>query len=131
MSEPTTFAAGVIATASTVTLAILGVDYYSLIWAMVGALLALYQAEKMGRIRSVLFVVLSTLIGAALGTVSAVGLQRMAPTLFTELRPLLIAASLIAGFGAQLIVTALLRASLSRIGRLGGDAPSDSHSGGQ
>ena len=114
MTDPVTTAAGTLASAaSTVTLALLGVDYYSLIWGMVGALWALYQAEKMGRVRSVTFITLSTLVGAAIGNVA---LWAMASTS----RPLLIVCSLVAGFGAQVIVQALLRAGLRRIESLGG-----------
>lgn len=116
MPEPTTTTTVIGALAggvSTVTLALLGVDYYSLIWSMVGTLLALYQAEKMGRIRSVIFVVLSTLIGAALGS----GLMDFSGS---TSRRVLIAVSLVSGFGAHLIVTALLRAGINRIERLGG-----------
>lgn len=115
MPEPTTTlsAAAVAAAISGVTSALLGVEYYSLIWGMVGALLALYQAAPMGRLRSVIFVSISTLVGAACGTgaVDSIG---------SDSRPLLIVASLVAGFGAQLIVTALLRSALSRIEKLGG-----------
>ncbi|WP_137860808.1 hypothetical protein [Variovorax sp. 3P27G3] len=114
MPEPTTTVAGAIAAgASAISLALLGVDYYSLIWGMVGALLALYQAAKMGRVRSVIFVSLSTLVGAACGTGALSTFQ-------SESRPLLIVCSLVAGFGAQLIVTALLRAGINRIDKLGG-----------
>lgn len=115
MPEPTTSTvlAAVAGGISTITLALLGVDYYSLIWSMVGTLLALYQAERMGRLRSVIFVVLSTLIGAALGS----GLMDFWGS---SSRPVLIAVSLVSGFGAQLIVTALLRAGINRIERLGG-----------
>jgi len=114
LPEPTTTIAGAIAAgASTITMALLGVDYYSLIWGMVGALLALYQAEKMGRIRSVIFISLSTLVGAACGTGALSTLQ-------SESRPLLIVFSLVAGFGAQVVVTALLRAGINRIDKLGG-----------
>jgi hypothetical protein len=114
MPAPTiTTADAIAAGASTITLALLGVDYYSLIWGMVGALLALYQAEKMGRVRSVIFISLSTLVGAACGTGAL-------HTLESTSRPLLIVLSMVAGFGAQVIVTALLRAGLNRIDRLGG-----------
>ena len=112
--EPTTTTVSVLAaTASTISLALLGVDYYSLVWAMFGAMLAVYQSEKLGRVRAVAFVFLSTLIGAACGTAV---LEWAASTS----RPLLILASLVAGSGAQLLVKALLQASLRQIGKLGG-----------
>lgn len=115
MAEPTTTlsAAAVAATISGFTSALLGVDYYSLIWGMVGALLALYQASPMGKVRSVVLVSISTLAGAACGT-GAVDVMG------SESRPLLIVASLVAGFGAQRIVAALLQTTLNRIEKLGG-----------
>lgn len=94
-------------------MAVLGVDHYSLIWGLVGALLAAYQAERMGRIRSVLFVTLSTLFGAASGTAAL-------STFDSSSRPLLILFCLVAGFGAQTFITALVRVALLRIERLGG-----------
>lgn len=115
MPEPTITAfSAVAAGASAITLALLGVDYYSLIWGLVGALLALYQAEPMGRMRSMIFISLSTLVGAACGT-GATELVASAS------RPVLIVSSLVSGYGAQLIVTALLGAGVKRIDKLGGD----------
>lgn len=99
---------------STVTMAFLGVDHYSLLWGLVGALLALYQAEKMGRTRALIYVMLSTLVGAAVGNGAIASISSTS-------KPLLIVASLVSGFGAQLVVTALLRAGLKRIDRLGGE----------
>jgi uncharacterized membrane protein YeaQ/YmgE (transglycosylase-associated protein family) len=111
MTEPvaTPLAGTLAASVSTVTLALIGVDHYSLIWALVGALLSLYQAEQMPRMRAMIFVILSTLIGAAFGTEVLAWIK-------SDSRPLLIVSSLVAGFGAQAIVTALLRRALDRIG---------------
>lgn len=113
MTEPTFVVNAIAAGASTVTMALLGVDHYALVWGMVGALLAVYQAENLGRARSVIFVTLSTLVGAACGTGALSAIS-------SDSRPLLIVFSLVAGFGAQVIVTRLLRAFLHRIDRLGG-----------
>ena len=111
MAEPTmTLAPVLAASASTITLALIGVDHYSLVWGLVGALLALYQAETMGRIKSVTFVALSTLIGAALGTAAQEWWGGTS-------RPLLILASLTGGFGAQAIITTGLRIALEWLGR--------------
>jgi apolipoprotein N-acyltransferase len=112
MAEPTTTLASVLAaSASTITLALIGVDHYSLVWGLVGALLALYQSAPMGRAKSVIFVALSTMIGAALGTATQEWLDSTS-------RPLLIVASLIGAFGAQAIITTLLRTALERIDRV-------------
>lgn len=113
MAEPTTTAGLIVGAISMATLALLGVDYYSLLWALVGALLALYQSESMGKVRTVIFILLSTLIGAACGTGALAFVN-------SESRPLLILASLVAGYGAQIVVTALLNAGVKRIEKLGG-----------
>lgn len=112
MPEPTATIAGALAAgASTVTMALLGVDHYSLVWGLVGALVALYQADTMGRVKSVVFVALSTLIGAAAGT----GVQAWFET---TSRPLLIVASMTGGFGAQAIITTVLRIGLEWLDRI-------------
>lgn len=64
--------------------------------------------------RSVIYIALSTLVGAACGTGALSSISSTS-------RPLLIIGSLVGGFGAQVIVTALLRASLKRIEKLGGE----------
>ena len=70
MPEPTTTAAAsVAAAASGLTLALLGVDYHSLLYGLIGALIAVGQAQHTSRWRAVLSVVLSTVTGAVLGTV--------------------------------------------------------------
>lgn len=113
MAEPTSTAGVIVATVSATTLTLLGVGYYALIWAFVGSLLALYQTAPMGRIRTVVFIFLSTLIGAACGTAF--------PGYFgSESQPMLIISSLVAGAGAQLIVASLLNSFLTQINRFGG-----------
>ena len=114
MPEPTTpTAAALAATASGITMALLGVDYYSLIWAMFGAMFALYQTGSVGRVGSVVFVALSTLVGAAV----AGGLMAM---LDSKARPLMILFGLLGGFGSQAVVNAMLAALVARINKAGG-----------
>lgn len=115
MNDPTITGAHAFATAlSALSLALLGVDYYSLIWGMVGAQVALFQnQERMGRVRSVIYIALSTLVGAAVGTGTMSFFS-------SESRALLIVCSLVGGFGAQKIVAGLLNAGLARIGKMGG-----------
>ena len=114
-TEPTTGAHAIALTVSTASIALLGVDHYSLIWGMVGALTALFVKEdSMGRVRSVIYIALSMLVGAAVGT-------GVLSFFNSESRGMLIVASLIAGFGAQKIVTALLSAGIARIEKIGGD----------
>ncbi len=114
--EPTTLTAGTLAAAaSAITLALFGVDYYSLLYGFVGALLALSEAGTMGRRRAVIYVALSTLVGGAFGNAAV--------TFFgSTARPFLILGCLIGGAGAQLLVSALLTAALKRIEKLGGQA---------
>lgn len=110
-----TTAAKTAAGVSSLTLALLGVSHYALIWGFVGALVALFQhRERMGAFRAITFVMLSTLSGAAMATWGITYLD-------TGTRPVLIGMSLVAGFGAQLLLTALIRNAIHRINQLGGD----------
>lgn len=110
-----TTAAKTAAGISSLTLALLGVSHYALIWGFVGALAALYQhRERLGPLRAICFVVLSTFCGAAMATWSI-------SYLAVETRPVLIGLSLVAGFGAQIILTAILKGLLHRVRQLGGD----------
>lgn len=116
MADPITTADNlVVATVSTATMALMGVSYYALIWAMVGAFLALYQAKGLSRWSAIAFMVLSTLVGAACGTFFADWVNK-------DSRPLLILASLVCGSGAHVLITALLQAGLKRINQLGGNS---------
>lgn len=105
MPEPTsTTAAAIAATASAVTLALFGVDYYSLLYALVGAFLALGHAEQMGRLRAVVYVCLATLVGAVLG-------NAVNEYLGLKSRILLIGLCLIGGIMAQALAGAVVRAA--------------------
>lgn len=113
MPEPTTSTAAALAAAlSTTSLALFGVDYYSLLYGCVGAMMAMTQAEAMTRTRAVIFMALSTLVGAALGN-GALAL------LGSTNRALLIVGCIVCGASAQLIVSRLIQAALSRIDALG------------
>jgi hypothetical protein len=97
-----------VAAASQVLLALFGVDYYAMLWAFVGSLFALGQAKMMTRRRAVAYVALSTLLGAALGTV-------FVEWAGTTHRAYLIFGSLLGGSGSQLIVPALVAGTINRI----------------
>lgn len=117
MVEPTSTAGvnALVLAISAATMALLGVDYYSLVWGMFGAQVALFQNQAtMGRVRALVYVALSTLVGAAVGTGTAAFLA-------SKSQPLLILVSLVGGFGAQKIVTALLDAGLARVKKMGGE----------
>lgn len=116
MTEPTTSAAaaGLAASLSGITLALLGVEYYALLWALVGALLAMSAAASMTRGRAIAYVALSTLVGAAFGhfAIAMLGAAN---------RPLLIIFSLVGGAGAQQLVFTAIAAIASRIAKTGGE----------
>lgn len=104
-------------------LTVLGVDYYAIIWSFLGSLVALTQTERMGRSRALLFVCLSTLVGAALGSAAFAYLGSSQP------KPILLLCSVVGGFGWQLIMAALVQAVVARIKTIGGvpnEQPSES-----
>lgn len=112
---PDTFtAAAFAAAASATTLALLGVDYYALLWAFIGALAALWQAGTMRRYVAVLFVALSTLLGAAMGSAAVL-------VIGTNHLPVLILACLVCGAGAQVLLGAAIKRVAELIANLGGN----------
>lgn len=109
MIEPTTqTVAALAASLSGIALALLGVDYYSLLYGMVGAMFALYEAVPMGRWRAVLFVILSTVAGAALG-------EGLIGVLVIKSKSLIFVGCIVCGYGTQAILARLLRRGLARI----------------
>lgn len=90
-----------IALISAFSVALFGVDYYSLLYAFIGSLLMLSNSQPTSRWVAVGYVVLSAIAGAALGSalVASMGLG---------LKVYLIVACLVAGGGAHRIVAALL-----------------------
>lgn len=119
MAEPTATSVTLGALAGAIsgaTLALLGVDYYSLVWALVGAMVARSERASMGRVRAVIYIALSTLLGAALGSAAVVLAEQ-------QHRAVLILASIVCGAGAQMLISAVLQAALARIAALGGAAP--------
>lgn len=113
MTDAPSFWSALAATLSTISLALFGVDYYSMLGGFLGALLALPQAESMGRFKALLFVALSTLVGAVIGNVLVVLAGSTA-------RPLLILGCIVGGAGAQLLVATVIKALTTRIEKLGG-----------
>jgi hypothetical protein len=81
----------------------------------VGALVGLGAAQTMTRVRAVVYVLLSTLIGAALASGGVAFFNVSA-------RGALIGLALVCGAGSHVILTTLVRAALARIQTtLGGD----------
>ena len=114
MPEPTTTAAAsVAAAASGITMALLGVDYYSLLYGLIGALIAVGQSGHTSRWKAVASVILSTITGSVLGTVAveALGLTG---------KPSLLLGCIVGGAGAQALVLGLVSAANSHIERIGG-----------
>lgn len=112
MDQNNTLAA-LVGAISSATVTLLGVDYYAVLWGFVGAMLALTQVERMERRRALVYVALSTLIGAACGTAAIAYTNQ-------PVRAFLILASIVGGFGANVIISALLQVALNRIKGLGG-----------
>lgn len=109
MTEPTT-AATLAAAASGITLALLGVDYYSLLGGLLGAMLAMSQTDaSVSRWKSIGSVVLTCLVGAILGSAAIALLGGHAS------RAVLVAVSLVCAAGAQRLVARLLALFESKI----------------
>lgn len=60
-----------VAALNAATLALLGVNYYAVVWAFLGSLVAMTQMERKVWSRAVLYSLLSTLIGSLMGTATA------------------------------------------------------------
>lgn len=95
--------AALVATLSAALLAIFGVDYYSLLGGLVGAMLSLGGAARMSRGNSIVFVLLSTFVGAVLGNVVATRLDQPP-------RAVLILLCIGGGILAQALASALVAA---------------------
>lgn len=114
MPEPTTTSvASVAAAISSVTLALLGVDYHSLLYGLVGALIAVGQSEHTVRWKAVVSVVLSTIAGSVLGTVAVEAFNLTGKTS-------LLLGCIVGGAGAQALVLGLVNVANSQIERIGG-----------
>jgi hypothetical protein len=106
MPEPTSATiAATLAGLSAITLALFGVDYYSLLYALIGAMFALFKSEQMSWGRAVVYVLLATLAGAVLGNLAA-GYVAVNPP-----RLVLIGFCGAGGLLAQAIASALLQAA--------------------
>lgn len=108
-------AAAITAAISAVTLALFGVDYYSMLWGFVGSLVALTQTSPMSRARAIFFVSLSTFVGAAIGN-AAIDFAN------STSRPMLLLGCLVGGAGSQLLINTMISALAERIKKIGGQA---------
>jgi hypothetical protein len=117
MTEPTTTISSIVAALSMLTTALFGIDYYSILWGMLGALLAASQAPPSERWRAMVSVVLSTLVGAVFGEAAIAALVLMFPG--GNVRPILFFACTLGGYGGAVLVTGCVDAVLSRIKNMG------------
>lgn len=106
MMEPTTtgliaWVAGI----SALALAVFGFDYYSLLYALAGAMFALLQSEQMTWGRAIVYTLLATLAGAALGNIVAAYVTDK-PT-----RATVIGFCFLGGLIASALASALLKAA--------------------
>lgn len=112
MTDPGTLsAASTAAWLSAFSLALLGVDYYSIVWGMGGALVMLAWGPSIGRWRAILTVWASTLTAAALAHVLA--------DMAGGDRKFLIASAFLLGIGAQPLTKAAVEAVTARMRRWG------------
>lgn len=109
MSEPNG-AAFVVSTVSAVLMAVFGVDYYSLLWATVGAAATLLYSKPQTKTRAAWAVGISSLLGAALGTF-------IAARMFNGERSALIVCALVCATGPYMIINALLTRFVAVINR--------------
>lgn len=104
----TTAVDGFVTAVSGAITALFGLNYYAMVWAFVGALVALTRSEKMTRMRAVFYVIFSTFIGALLGTAAAD---------YTEIqnRSAIAVMALLGGTGWQGMIAILLKVMEGRI----------------
>lgn len=96
-----------------------GLNYYAVVWAFVGALVALTRSEKMTRWRAIFYVMFSTFIGALLGTAGAEFMK-------ITTRSVIAVMSLLGGVGWQGMIAILLKVAEGRMRAFVPPAPSPS-----
>jgi len=116
MSDPAVHVAAAYATsASAISLAIIGVDYYAIVWGLLGALSMLALTAPVTRTRAVLTVMASTACAAAMSHF-LVGLIAEDK----ESRSAIIAVAFVLGAGAQPVLLEVIEAIVTRIRAWGG-----------
>lgn len=93
---------------SAALISLFGLNYYAMVWAFIGALVALTKSAKMTRLRAVFYVIFSTFIGALLGTAAGEYFTLSSRTSIAFL-------SLLGGMGWQGMIAVLLQVAEGRI----------------
>lgn len=97
--------------------AVLGVDYYAMLWATIGAVTTLLWSSPTRKIEGAITMLVSALIGAALG--SFVNDQVL------HSRSFLLVTSLVGGAGAQPLVKSLVSGAVTWLDRKAGNPPKE------
>ena len=114
MNEPTNFVAVAVTAVSAVTMSLLGIDYYGIVWALLGALYNVYNRQNAdSKIRTTAFVLLSTIVGAGLG-LAAASLMHVTVQIVVSV------CCAVGGYATQAILDALKKSTASRIDQAGG-----------
>lgn len=118
MSEPAgTTVAAVAASLSALSLALLGVDYYAIVWGLLGALARLALTEEQTTsAKATLAVGASTVLAAGMAHVLAGGFEMVTGS---GGRGALVSSALALGFGAQILAHRAVEALAARIQRFG------------
>jgi hypothetical protein len=115
MTDPTVnMAAAYAASASAISLALIGVDYYAIVWGLLGALSMLALTAPVTRARAMVTVAASTACAAALAhfLVDMAGGEGN--------RSAIIAVAFVLGAGAQPVLLAMVETIVARIRAAGG-----------
>lgn len=113
MTETSSLAVAV-ASVSAAVLALLGVDYYALLWGVIGAVISALWGESLGRTGAIVTVITSSFVGAGFGT--AIAEQ-------SGSRSWLIVAALVCAAGARPIVATAVQVVVARLKKLAGADP--------
>ena len=117
MTEPTTTIASSVAAVSMMTTALFGFDYHSMVWGLLGALIAARQGPSSEWLRAMAAALLSMLVGAAFGEAAIAGLALIFPG--GNVKPILFFACIIGGYGGATLVIRCLDAVFARVKVLG------------
>src|SRR3954471_23139110 len=100
---------GFVTAVSAALVALFGFNYYAMVWAFVGALVALMKSEQLAApVRAIFYVLFSTFIGALLGTAAG-------ELFHMTTRSAIAIMSLLGGVGWQGIIAILLKVAEGKL----------------